>query len=223
MLTRDFHITSSLKESHRLNHIQRLLSLHRQLKARQSKGLAQLYRKTKVQKVKSPSSKNMRSLQASSPRNRSPKRKYHDVDEEEKSPVWTSPHKSTSRIQPPREFLEYDTLRPRSPPRGYLPNDETLKHTEEKELVIALNDLLMMENDLEQQKINLSIKPDFNLIDLFRMFDVEAKGYITFEEFRYGLTLFKLYPSTDDIFLLFTRFDSLKQNILRYSEFCDIF
>lgn len=110
-------------------------------------------------------------------------------------------------------------MSPRSPPRGYPVNEETLRHNEEKELVIALNDLLMMENDLENQKINLSIKPDFNLIDLFRMFDIEGKGYITFEEFRSGLSLFRLYPNTDDSFLMFTRFDNLKEEILRYSQF----
>ena len=134
-----------------------------------------------------------------------------------------SPHKVPGRTQTSNHFFKYDTMSPRSPPRGYPVNEETLRHNEEKELVIALNDLLMMENDLENQKINLSIKPDFNLIDLFRMFDIEGKGYITFEEFRSGLSLFRLYPNTDDSFLMFTRFDNLKEEILRYSQFWDIF
>ena len=134
-----------------------------------------------------------------------------------------SPHRLTRDDITSKEILKYEQISPRSPPRGYPRNEEILRNNEEKELVIALNDLLMMENDLENQKINLSLKPDFNLIDLFRMFDVEGKGYVTFEEFRSGLTLFRLFPSTDEIFLLFTRFDSLKEEILRYSQFWDIF
>jgi Ca2+-binding EF-hand superfamily protein len=98
-----------------------------------------------------------------------------------------------------------------------------LRHTEEKELVVTLNDLLYMELDLEKSKIDLSLKPDFNLVDLFRMFDIENKGYITFDEFRSGLYLFHLYPNYDDAFLLFTRYETVSEGILRYSDFCDIF
>lgn len=76
-----------------------------------------------------------------------------------------------------------------------------------------------MEVDLENLKIDLSIKPDFNLIDLFRIFDIEGKGYITFEEFKLGLTVFHLFPTHDDAFLLFTRYEASEPGILRYSEF----
>lgn len=63
----------------------------------------------------------------------------------------------------------------------------------------------------------------FNLIDLFRIFDIEGKGFVTFDEFKLGLTIFHLFPTTDDAFLLFTRYETSEPGILRYSEFCDIF
>lgn len=94
---------------------------------------------------------------------------------------------------------------------------------EEKELVFALNELLKAEDDLERQKINLSMMHDFNLVDLFRMFDLEGKGFVTFDEFRDGISLFGHFPSTDDVLLLFSRYDSLKEEVLRYSSFCDMF
>lgn len=77
----------------------------------------------------------------------------------------------------------------------------------------------MLESDIENQKIDLYLKPDFNLIDLFRMFDVEAKGFVSFGEFRDGLAIFNLFPNTFDAELLFARYDSLKEGVLRYSEF----
>ena len=135
-----------------------------------------------------------------------------------------NPHKLPKSItRRPWEISDDENPHPRSPPRGLLPNKETLKLTAEKELVFALHELLKAEDDLELHKINLSMNHDFNLIDLFRMFDIEGKGFVTFEEFRSGLGLFGLFPESDDAFLLFTRYDSLKEEVLRYSSFCDMF
>lgn len=135
---------------------------------------------------------------------------------ERHSPIRHSPY----RYSQTKHFSESN---PRNPPVGLTKYDNTLRHTEEKEFVNTLKDLLDMELDLEKSKINLSLKPDFNLIDLFRMFDIENKGYITFDEFRSGLYLFHLYPNHDDAFLLFSRYETVSDGILRYSDFCDIF
>lgn len=80
-----------------------------------------------------------------------------------------------------------------------------------------------MEVDLENLKIDLSLKPDFNLIDLFRIFDITGKGFVTFEEFKLGLSVFHLFPTTDDAFLLFSRYEASEPGVLKYSEFCDLF
>lgn len=137
----------------------------------------------------------------------------------------TSPLRSPRSRNPYRpERATYEGGSPRNPPVGYPKSDATLRHHEEKELVTALNDLLNMELELENRKIDLALKPDFNLMDLFRMFDIEGKGYITFDEFRSGLSLFHLYPTHDDAYLLFlSKASSNKSSILRYSEFCDMF
>lgn len=55
------------------------------------------------------------------------------------------------------------------------------------------------------------------------MFDIENKGYITFDEFKSGLFLFHIFPSTDDAYLLFKRYETVDEGILKYSDFCDIF
>lgn len=149
---------------------------------------------------------------------RSPTRHSRHGQSPERSPL-RSPQRSPHRTS----VYHYDNYFPRSPPKGHPVHDHTLRHHEEKEFVAALHDLLNMELDLEQKKIDLSLKPDFNLVDLFRMFDIEHKGYITFSEFKSGLYLFHIYPTTDDAFLLFSRYTSTEEGILKYSDFCDIF
>lgn len=37
-----------------------------------------------------------------------------------------------------------------------------------------------MERELESAKVELSLKPDFNLLDAFKIIDVENKGYVSF-------------------------------------------
>jgi len=49
----------------------------------------------------------------------------------------------------------------------YSPVRSPLRYGEEKTLVHVLNDLMRLETDLEQIKIELSAKPDFNIVDCF--------------------------------------------------------
>ena len=46
-----------------------------------------------------------------------------------------------------------------------------MTYGEEKDLVFVLKDLMNLETDLENAKCDLSLKPDFNLVDCFRIFD----------------------------------------------------
>jgi hypothetical protein len=43
-----------------------------------------------------------------------------------------------------------------------------------------LKEIIFMERELESAKIELSLKPDFNLLDAFKIIDVESKGYASF-------------------------------------------
>lgn len=50
-----------------------------------------------------------------------------------------------------------------------------------------------MERNLERAKIDLSLRTDFNLIDAFRIFDQDGKGWITASELKEGLTNFNIF------------------------------
>ena len=82
--------------------------------------------------------------------------------------------------------------------------------------------LMEIESKIEDMKIDLAQFPDFNFEDIFRIFEVDGKGYIEPEDLKQGLRLLGLNPSTFDIKLLMKRFDLNHQNLLSYTDFFDM-
>jgi Ca2+-binding EF-hand superfamily protein len=80
-----------------------------------------------------------------------------------------------------------------------------------------------MERNLERVKIDLSLRTDFNLIDAFRVFDRDGKGWITASELKEGLTNFNIFAQPEDIGFFIKRYDKDEDGRLKYSEFCDSF
>jgi Ca2+-binding EF-hand superfamily protein len=77
---------------------------------------------------------------------------------------------------------------------------------------------------LERVKVDLSLRTDFNLIDTFRIFDTQGKGWVTPDELRSGLlAVFNLSVTGREIHLYMSRYDRDRDGRLRYSEFCDSF
>jgi Ca2+-binding EF-hand superfamily protein len=74
----------------------------------------------------------------------------------------------------------------------------------EKEIFVnALIDIVNLEKDLEDIKIELSIKEDFNLIDAFGLLDPHAKGYVSPTELRECLMDIGYRPTMDEVHLMF--------------------
>jgi Ca2+-binding EF-hand superfamily protein len=134
---------------------------------------------------------------------RSPARFGHTVLSPERLPLYASV---------PLQMTHYHP-RPISP----------MRYGEETELVNYLRDLMTLETDLEAAKSHLAAKPDFSLVDCFRLFDFTGRGWASFDEFREGLASLGLYPSLSDMELVFERYDRDRDGTLSYSEFCDIF
>ena len=79
-----------------------------------------------------------------------------------------------------------------------------------------------MERKLESYKTDLALDPEFNLIDGFRTFDSEDKGYITLSEFRAGLREMSIIPGYEEMAMLFNRYDRDQDGRLKYSDYCDM-
>lgn len=83
---------------------------------------------------------------------------------------------------------------------------------------------LDLERQLEKSKIDLTLRTDFNLIDAFRIFDCEGKGWISVGELKEGLREgVGVWPNGDDVELFRRRYDKDEDGNIRYSEFCDAF
>lgn len=45
-----------------------------------------------------------------------------------------------------------------------------------------LKDIIFLERELESAKVELALKPDFNLLDAFKMIDVNDFGWFNFHD-----------------------------------------
>ena len=121
-------------------------------------------------------------------------------------------------------------IRPRSPvrtspeplPRYSSPSRKpVLPLRDEDELVNGLRDLIQTENEIEREKTSLALKPDFNLTDAFKIFDVNYLGSITVTDLREGLAAIGVFPTSEELDLFITRYDTSGDRRLNMREFSD--
>jgi hypothetical protein len=99
----------------------------------------------------------------------------------------TSPLKSSA---PARSYsAERSRIAYSSPSRSRVSPSRkpVLRLHDEDQLVHALKDQCSFEQELENAKINLAHKSDFNLYDAFNIFDINRNGLITTAELVTGL------------------------------------
>ena len=148
--------------------------------------------------------------------------------------------RNTSPLRPqtsPRAFSatrHSSPLRPSSPcrhtsparfspePRYTSPSRKpTLHLRDEDELVNGLRDLIRAENDIEREKTALATKHDFNLTDAFKIFDTNYCGHICVTELREGLAAIGVFPTSEELDLFITRYDTTGDRRLNMREFSD--
>lgn len=103
------------------------------------------------------------------------------------------------------------------------PTSGILSRTEEAFFLRCFTEIILFEKDLEVQKINLSLREDFNLIDAFGMLDQGGKGYLNPTELHVALRDLDVPITQEDCYLLFLRFNRDMDGVLKYSEFTDAF
>lgn len=139
-------------------------------------------------------------LNESRRRSASPKRSTMNDD-------YMTPTKSPKRLE---ESSPTYSSKKKSPLRMY----------EEEELSKAFKDLINASRLLEATKNDLALRFDFNLYDAFRYFDFKGDGaYISSRQVEEGLADLRVYPTKDQVNLLFKRFDTDYDGLLRYLDF----
>jgi len=71
--------------------------------------------------------------------------------------------------------------------------------------------------------VSLSLKTDFNLVDAFRIFNLDGLGVASIADLRSGLARLGLQVSEQELSLFVKRFDKDGDGKLRYVEFVDAF
>lgn len=110
-----------------------------------------------------------------------------------------------------------------SPSRTSPTRQPTLRLHDEDELVHCLKDLCNQEQELENAKIQLAQKHDFNIRDAFEIFDQPRYGTISVYDIQSGLNAIGIYPTLEEVELFVTRYDKNGDRRLSQHEFAEGF
>ena len=100
----------------------------------------------------------------------------------------------------------------------------TYDRIEQAEFAKVLKDNIFLERELESAKIELALKPDFNLLDAFKIYDTRGTGNVSVQDIisalRENLTFAEF--THDDVYLLFRRHDANTDGKLNFTEFSNV-
>ena len=123
------------------------------------------------------------------------------------SPSRTSPSKtltpskmrSSLRDELEEEKYSTPTKTAGSPYRARASAISPMKGYEEDEFADNLKEQISLERDLESAKQSLAMRSDFNLDDLFMIFDLDNLGFLRTFELKEGLVLNGVYASHEEV------------------------
>ena len=101
-------------------------------------------------------------------------------------------------------------------------NKEDLISYEQYQFNDYLKELMNAENQIENIKIDLTLKNDFNVEDIFRIFEYNEKGFLDINDLKNGFNLLNVNINDLDIRLLINRFDLNKKGYINFADFFDM-
>jgi len=96
------------------------------------------------------------------------------------------------------------------------------KQITEEELVLAFKDQARIEKMLEGYRTDLALCSDFNIYDGYRIFDPMGNCYATTTDFINGLRDLGINKPTENMKLLFIRYDRDQDSKIKCSDFADM-
>ena len=91
-----------------------------------------------------------------------------------------------------------------------------------RELVIMMQEEIKGHTLIDGIRNNLALKHDFNLIDAFRMFDLNDNGFITLMDIEQCLSRIGIRPSHDEIYMLIRHYSRLQDSRIRFSDLSEM-
>ena len=98
-----------------------------------------------------------------------------------------------------------------------------MEHYEEDILADTLKEIIEIEKDVELRKNKLSMKSDFNLHDLFLIFDTINSRQFGFRQFEEVYNIYRLYPEVEYLRLAFRNLDRDLDGIITLNEYLNQF
>ena len=96
---------------------------------------------------------------------------------------------------------------------------DTVPTADMRQVVKMFVEQVGIDSEVERQKIELAKKVDFNLLDFFRLFDINDKNYVVAADIEGLLQDLRIPYSIDEVYMLLRRFSSYKDSRIRYSDF----
>ena len=93
---------------------------------------------------------------------------------------------------------------------------------EETQFIEYLKELMEAESQLEQSRIDLSLKTDFTCQEAFKIFEQKDRGFLSDEDLKYGFEELGVCINDKDINLLLKRFDIENEGVINYNAFFDM-
>jgi Ca2+-binding EF-hand superfamily protein len=149
-----------------------------------------------------------------------------------RSPSKASPSKSSSKSSSTKSPVRVSTSKSlqSSPVKSSKRNSKTLNKPirsklfekvppEDMQVVVHyLSEIIDIYNDLEKEKVDLARRLDFNLLDFFRVFDLEERNSIISHDFEAVLHDLRIPFHVDDVYLLIRHYSSYRDSVLRFSD-----
>ena len=101
-------------------------------------------------------------------------------------------------------------------------NKKNKNEYEENQFINYLKKAMLQESKVERLKIDLSLRTDFNWEKVFRIFELEGRGFLSKEDLIIGFNKFGIYPKDLDISLLLKRYDLKNEGFISYPNFFDL-
>jgi Ca2+-binding EF-hand superfamily protein len=140
----------------------------------------------------------------------------------------SSPSKSysnkTSSIEDYSNSYHSSPLKnPSGDSQAFNARQKPFKTVEEKEIIACFSEEIKVSKEIEAFKNELSLKADFNLIDAFRMFDMNDRGMIDISDIQNFIKDYTFYVDPEEIYLFIRHFSRMQDGKLRFSDFTEIF
>uniref|UniRef100_A0A0G4FQF5 EF-hand domain-containing protein n=1 Tax=Chromera velia CCMP2878 TaxID=1169474 RepID=A0A0G4FQF5_9ALVE len=91
----------------------------------------------------------------------------------------------------------------------------------ERKVATAFKEQMILNREVERLKSDLAMRPDFCLLDFFRLCDEDHKGFASSWEMKIAFRLFGVYPDSPYLDSLVKRFSRVGDGRLRYTDVAD--